>query len=761
MILYILNTNMPKINKKKLEYVQRIVGEVKDSDTMLREIFPICFRVSECYVGMPYGSHLCPKKYLREYCKRMAKSVSLKISKRLQTSLKYELEVKVIEALNLKSKNIKDQTNPFCKIWIHQNKVKTSKVVVASVDPNWDEEFVFKNIINEDALTIEIWNASVTMLRDCETRQKRIYSLLRCFKIKKSNPRICSDDLIGVTTIQIQEIPFVNEEGDLNNNAKVLKLNLNGIETGGKIIIDMKIRSDTDKDIVISIGDHIKICKFFLQKHLTNKDIDVNSALHLPELFHPEEWTILKQHAIQSNLFPLNHYICIWLCISRLLRKYRIRYNYILMTNFLNKINSIRDSIIEPDSFMDKIFLDEMKCMVNNSIARLDQMHIFMGFEEKIDVELLRPFLQFLKSLSIFNCYMTEEIQFALQQNAEKYNCLLLRSIWAKKDSDEELKQLEHVLEVLRHNHQKLDETFVNVFGNMTYSQHVYINLNVLLYKTCHKLIERHVRISYMNNDQDKLKKMLRIYFMLKQLIENTLRNIENVQNRPRLEMENFCNWFGDEILKAWFNQVAREAKILIRNNIEKNYVNILSQSVISGLPTKHLNSIIFDKVIRFWKELDWTDVTAIEIMINCLNDCILEYYDGMLRKIKKEHIPLYKCNLNVSNEMRLIINNMTEITKCIENVIEVIEKDLTNKLTTESRKYLTGPLRNIIAKAKSEMLSCSKYAIQSAKLQACEMIQNIINSKPGKVKQNNTLPFSAMAIISGSDFIFCPQVES
>ncbi|XP_023211809.1 uncharacterized protein LOC111614674 [Centruroides sculpturatus] len=141
--------------------------------------------------------------------------------------------------------------------------------------------------------------------------------------------------------------------------------------------------------------------------------------------------------------------------------------------------------------------------------------------------------------------------------------------------------------------------------------------------------------------------------------------------------------------------------------------------------------------VIRFWKELDWTDVTAIEIMINCLNDCILEYYDGMLRKIKKEHIPLYKCNLNVSNEMRLIINNMTEITKCIENVIEVIEKDLTNKLTTESRKYLTGPLRNIIAKAKSEMLSCSKYAIQSAKLQACEMIQNIINSKPGKVKQN------------------------
>ncbi|XP_067142554.1 protein unc-13 homolog 4B-like isoform X4 [Centruroides vittatus] len=315
-----------------------------------------------------------------------------------------------------------------------------------------------------------------------------------------------------------------------------------------------------------------------------------------------------------------------------------------------------------------------MKCMVNNSIARLDQMHIFMGFEEKIDVELLRPFLQFLKSLSIFNCYMTEEIQFALQQNIEKYNCLLIRSIWAKKDSDEELKQLEHVLEVVRHNHQKLDETFVNVFGNMTYSQHVYINLNVLLYKTCHKLIERHVRISYMNNDQDKLKKMLRIYFTLKQLIENTLRNIENVQHRPRLEMENFCDWFGVEILKAWFNQVAREAKILIRNNIEKNYVNILSQPVISGLPTKHLNNIIFNKVIRFWKELDWPDVKAIEIMINCLNDCILEYYERMLRKIKKEHIPPYKRKINVSNE---------------------------------------------------------------AKLQAYELIQNIINSKPGKMKQN------------------------
>ncbi|XP_067142551.1 protein unc-13 homolog 4B-like isoform X2 [Centruroides vittatus] len=340
-------------------------------------------------------------------------------------------------------------------------------------------------------------------------------------------------------------------------------------------------------------------------------------------------------------------------------------------------------------------------------------------------------------------------------ETRQKRNCSLLRCFNIKKSnpricsddligvttiqiqSDEELKQLEHVLEVVRHNHQKLDETFVNVFGNMTYSQHVYINLNVLLYKTCHKLIERHVRISYMNNDQDKLKKMLRIYFTLKQLIENTLRNIENVQHRPRLEMENFCDWFGVEILKAWFNQVAREAKILIRNNIEKNYVNILSQPVISGLPTKHLNNIIFNKVIRFWKELDWPDVKAIEIMINCLNDCILEYYERMLRKIKKEHIPPYKRKINVSNEMRLIVNNMTEITKCIENVIEVIERDLTNKLATESRKYLTGPLRNIIAKAKSEMLSCSKHTIQSAKLQAYELIQNIINSKPGKMKQN------------------------
>ncbi|XP_067142555.1 uncharacterized protein [Centruroides vittatus] len=304
-----------------------------------------------------------------------------------------------------------------------------------------------------------------------------------------------------------------------------------------------------------------------------------------------------------------------------------------------------------------------MKCMVNNSIARLDQMHIFMGFEEKIDVELLRPFLQFLKSLSIFNCYMTEEIQFALQQNIEKYNCLLIRSIWAKKDSDEELKQLEHVLEVVRHNHQKLDETFVNVFGNMTYSQHVYINLNVLLYKTCHKLIERHVRISYMNNDQDKLKKMLRIYFTLKQLIENTLRNIENVQHRPRLEMENFCDWFGVEILKAWFNQVAREAKILIRNNIEKNYVNILSQPVISGLPTKHLNNIIFNKVIRFWKELDWPDVKAIEIMINAklqAYELIQNIINSKPGKMKQNAFCTFE--KFIDDFVKLLIHNLTKM---------------------------------------------------------------------------------------------------
>ncbi|XP_023215575.1 BAI1-associated protein 3-like isoform X2 [Centruroides sculpturatus] len=587
--------NMTSSEMLKANHLRKWLEEMEEiKEPELYRTFEICQEVAQNYIGAPNTTCYSTKEETLLYRSKIVSlfpNLRLKPIKHNLTKVKkhtINLKVIIIQAKNLRPKDVNDKNDPYCNLWIDSTKKRRTCIKKQTIHPYWNEEFTFENISMDDSLTVEVWDADSASIASAAreiTNVRGIDTFFRYLKdvVETAVPLLENDDLIGNVVIPIKEIPFVNIEGDVTNNTIWYNLKLNE-DTNGSVLIGFEFQVKSKQNIIQDLIDHSNMCRIFLEDHLKDSEFTSYKTERLNEIFDPSAWTLLKQHSLQANLFPLSHYICLWIRISKKMQNLKTKYNYNMCANLLRKVKNIAEKVTV-DPLLQTIFIDDLKCFEEFCMKDLNCLHtnFHINGEEKHRIQ---SFFGLLEIMSRFLPDMKEKMKIAIQIDAT--------------------------------NSYKLSNE---------------LNSDITLSKKIRPYIEKFVQNSVTDVKREKT---FKLYLTIKSFVDHILKNIS--RNETQLQMKQYQQWFGNEIMHAWFQDGVQSCINWIDDSLRMDKLEPISNDVQTGTSLMDLNDSLFHTIFTIWEILDWFDIAATRKLIECFNDYFSYYTMQLVTKLEKEN---------------------------------------------------------------------------------------------------------------------------
>ncbi|XP_065722259.2 protein unc-13 homolog 4B isoform X3 [Drosophila suzukii] len=644
---------------------------------------------------------------------------------RLKEPPNVRLNVEIIKAENLMSKDSNGLSDPFVTLYLESNGSHryNSSVKPATLNPIWEEHFSLPITDNarEEVLIVEVWDFDAA-----ETVKEKVNKILEVKGVKglsKLMKEIAvtassgkhDNELIGRAAITLKSIPV---------SGLTVWYNLEKGSKGrsrGSLLVNLALSAEKNKSVAVQ--EHKNLLKLLLMYELETSQV---ANYWWSGKFSPNAELIRSQHAAQSGLTPFDCALSQWHAYSIIHETHKL--NFTLFNSILDIVVPVI-TYMQNDSEDVKTFWDGVRRLLPSCFAVLRKLrskntsdkNIVRALNEVLDILKKIKELEVPDSVDIFpksvygwlhtndtdeTCNIDTAIVDAINTGTKEWLEHIVEGSRQSKNNetdDEKLQYIIKLIQMVRSDLQRAMEYFDKIFYHkiqLNYSAILYLFYDSKLAEICKSIIiEVCNNIKRLDVPDDQFlylpnldnvnmgTTLFEVYLILKRYVA-----LGESLCSESLELGNFYPWF-ERGVTHWLDISIIKALSRIQKAIDLDQLKAVDETVKYSSSAVDTLSIFYQIKI-FWQQLDWPEVEGSYIfvakIVNDLCRCCIFYAQQMSRRVENIFIvDDNNKNFILSEEWCIAINNMDYIRQTLPSFIKELSIDDIIKRLGEYRTNL------------------------------------------------------------------------
>ncbi|KAH8309667.1 hypothetical protein KR044_007803 [Drosophila immigrans] len=639
---------------------------------------------------------------------------------------KIRLNVEIIKAENLLSKDSNGLSDPFVTLFLESNSSHryNSSVKASTLNPIWEEHFSLP--INEghreEALIIEVWDfdaaetvkEKVTKILDVKG-VRGLSKLMKEIAVTASSGKH-DNELIGRAVVTLKSIPIsgLTIWYNLEKGTKT--------KSRGSVLVNLALSAEKNKNVAIQ--EHKHLLKLLLLHELDTSQV---ANFWWNGKFSSMAEALRTQHAVQGGLSSYDCALSQWHAYSTVHETQKL--NFLLFNSILDVLIPTINCL-QNDSEDMKIFWDGVKRILPSCFLVLRKLRsksvgdnkILKTLSEVLDILAKIRNFKAPPSIEIFPPTLYGWIEKFDYEESSNINAIIVDAInngakeWLEhivegnkqvndNETDEEkLQYLIQRIQMIRSDLQRAMEYFDKLFYHkirLNYSTILYLFYDSKLMEICKTVVIgvcSNIKMLDVPDDQfeylppiDNVNMgttLFEAYLVLKRYI--TLG--QTLCPNDDLQMTNFYQWF-ERGVTHWLDISVIKALNRIQKAIDLDKLHAVDETV--KYSSSAVDTLaIFYQIKIFWQQLDWPEIegsyTFIAKIVNDICRCCVFYAQRMSRRV--ENITKMEEDGDMfilSEEWCLAINNMDYIRQSLPSFIKELGSDDVIKRIGEFRSNL------------------------------------------------------------------------
>ncbi|XP_017020717.1 protein unc-13 homolog 4B isoform X1 [Drosophila kikkawai] len=641
---------------------------------------------------------------------------------RLKEPPNVRLNVEIIKAENLLSKDSNGLSDPFVTLYLESNGSHryNSSVKPATLNPIWEEHFSLPIAENarDEVLIVEVWDFDAA-----ETVKEKVNKILDVKGVKglsKLMKEIAvtassgkhDNELIGRAAITLKSIPV---------SGLTVWYNLEKGSKGrsrGSLLVNLALSAEKNKSVAVQ--EHKNLLKLLLMYELETSQV---ANYWWSGKFSPNAELIRSQHAAQSGLTPFDCALSQWHAYSTIHETHKL--NFTLFNSILDVLVPVINGL-QNDSEDVKTFWDGVRRLLPSCFAVLRKLRSRNTSEKNI-IRALNEVLDILKKIKEFEvpesidifpksvygwlndteetCNIDTAIVDAINTGTKEWLEHIVEGSRQPKNhetDDEKLQYIIKLIQMVRSDLQRGMEYFDKLFYHkiqLNYSAILYIFYDSKLAEICKSIIiEVCNNIKRLDVPDDQFEylpnienvnmgtTLFEVYLILKRYVQ-----LGESMCSENLELAGFYPWF-ERGVTHWLDISIIKALNRIQKAIDLDQLKAVDETVKYSSSAVDTLSIFYQIKI-FWQQLDWPEVEGSYIfvakIVNDLCRCCIFYAQQMSRRVENIHLGDNNKNFVLSEEWCIAINNMDYIRQSLPSFIKELNIDDIIKRLGEYRTNL------------------------------------------------------------------------
>ncbi|XP_076382210.1 C2 and C2B_Munc13-like domain-containing protein staccato isoform X5 [Megalopta genalis] len=689
------------------------------------------------------------------------------------------LNVEVIEAKELASKDSNGKSDPFCALYLESAPTRRYNTAVKTftLSPIWEEHFELPlDDPENDVLFLEVWDFDAAeTVPEKMSKVKDVKGVRGLVKLAKEIAVTATtgshdNEFIGRCRIPLKDIPTSGHTMWYSLEKK------NKSKRRG--VVKLRLAFSTEHNNRVAAQEHRHLIRVLLMHEIETEKIE--KYCWCGRWSSPAE-VLLLQHSAQRGLLSRNVFLAQWIEYSRIHQEHPLNFNVFskLVIDLLRPLENELFSLDETRLFWDATKKLLFSCL--NSLRKIRRMTP----GDKNSMAQLSAILGILSAISSLkvpdevNLFPTkmypwfpdpdekpgvlEALEFTVEQGGIEWFQHILNNNSAETDSDEDaLKYHIKVIQLIRADLQSAIDNYDKLFIkriNFPYARTLYMMYEKRLSDMCMVITEdicgRMKRIEISNSDVElslgttlfELYLTLQRYAMLGQVLcaEGQLED---------MKVQSYYEWFRAGVAH-WLDIAVYKALTRIDKAVEFDPLQAVDNSVqYSSSAVDTLT--IFYQIKVFWTQLAWPDVegsyTFIGKIIDDICKCSMAYADKMAQKAELtteleqlSESTVYEKKFYVSTAWCFAINNIDYIRTSIaplandlglQSIIDALAEKKTQKEAQRCQQTLqliidnaTDTVRNKIIELLQVVASKMAPAMSRYLMEGAELIDTTSNA--------------------------------
>ncbi|XP_017124115.1 protein unc-13 homolog 4B isoform X1 [Drosophila elegans] len=684
---------------------------------------------------------------------------------RLKEPPNVRLNVEIIKAENLMSKDSNGLSDPFVTLYLESNSSHryNSSVKPATLNPIWEEHFSLPITENarDEVLIVEVWDFDAA-----ETVKEKVNKILDVKGVKglsKLMKEIAvtassgkhDNELIGRAAITLKSIPV---------SGLTVWYNLEKGSKGrsrGSLLVNLALSAEKNKSVAVQ--EHKNLLKLLLMYELETSQV---ANYWWSGKFSPNAELIRSQHAAQSGLTPFDCALSQWHAYSTIHETHKL--NFTLFNSILDVVVPVI-TYMQNDSEDVKTFWDGVKRLLPSCFAVLRKLrskntsdkNIIKALNEVLDILKKIKELEVPESVDIFpksvygwihtndtgeSCNIDTAIEDAINTGTKEWLEHIVEGSRQSKNNetdDEKLQYVIKLIQMVRSDLQRAMEFFDKIFYHkiqLNYSAILYLFYDSKLAEICKSIIiEVCNNIKRLDVPDDQFEylpnlenvnmgtTLFEVYLILKRYV-----TMGESLCSESLELANFYPWF-ERGVTHWLDISIIKALSRIQKAIDLDQLKAVDETVKYSSSAVDTLSIFYQIKI-FWQQLDWPEVEGSYIfvakIVNDLCRCCIFYAQQMSRRVENINIGDNNKNFTLSEEWCIAINNMDYIRQTLPSFIKELSIDDIIKRLGEYRSNLEAE------RCASTIKTVIENALDTERNQIVELIEIVARKMAPPIKR-------------------------
>lgn len=595
-------------------------------------------------------------------------------------SPEFILNIKIIEASGFSPTDPDGLSDPFCKIWLNDDKerIKRTNVKEHTLNPMWNETFNFRiRDLRTNILHLEVWDKDPRGIAANLRQIKNVRNLrgfrLFCRDCCQNTCYCCTkdtDDFIGKADILVNEIYSEGTDDWMP---------LKGTEKGtvnGRIHISIDFEVIRPRNVLGALKRHLLIFKIFLQQRL--KEYNSNFIIsNWDQILSPAAFTLLLQHTIQSSVSPPEDLLCRFIVFVHLMQN-GYSFNYKFLYSIMRETCECHQQLLSAEfgleSSLDGLFRESANKVYHACLSVISTLH---SIDLTIGEEKCKEFEYVLRCISI--CYDIsgrEELPWTILKSEATLWFQQVAEEIRNKDAKIKTHFISITLTYIISYHSAADKVIKNVFPDRSYTFYTYEILDSEL-SECLRLHMAEIGNESITSDGDikdtKLKEALNVFSKMKEVTEY-IRKILNVLQLG-LEIENFREWFGPNTLITWFSWkeelILRQIRqIVYSDSLENIFIKYSGRFEKQSLSVKLTSNLIEKELVQLWNLVSHSEYQQYDsVFLKALHICIMKYLELLLELVNSKYV-ISNFRMHGLSKLCVIANNLWSLGIFVQKTV-------------------------------------------------------------------------------------------
>ncbi|XP_015606405.1 protein unc-13 homolog 4B isoform X3 [Cephus cinctus] len=692
------------------------------------------------------------------------------------------LNVEVIEAKELVSKDANGKSDPFCALYLESAPTRRYNTAVkpGTLCPIWEEHFELPLEDTEnDVLCLEVWDFDAAeTVREKMSKVKDVKGGRGLMKLVREIAVTATtgshdNEFIGRSRIPLKDIPVTGHTMwyplEKKNKSK------------RRGVVRLRLAFSAEHNAQVAAQEHRHLLRILLLYELETSKVE--KYCWCGRWSGPAE-AIILQHSAQRGLLARNVTLAQWVEYSRVHQEHPLNFT-VFNKLAVELLRPLENGLFSNDEI--KIFWDATKKLLHsclNSIRKIRRLAVgdknamvqlaaILGTLSTIitlnvpeDIDLFpEKMYGWLPEADGPRTDILQAIEQTVIQGGVEWFDHILKNNTPESDSDEDvLKYHIKMIQLIRADLQRAiefhDKLFIKKI-NFPYARTLYIMYEKRICDICMIIIEdicaRLKRIEVENNDDTELAlgtTLFELYLTLQRYA--ILGQVLCAEGLEDMKIQSYYDWFRGGVAH-WLDIAIYKALKRIDRAVEFDTLQPIDSTVqYSSSAVDTLT--IFYQIKVFWTQLAWPDVegsyTFIAKIIDDICKCSVAYADKMatkaettteLEQIAEHQSSVYERKFEVSTAWCYAINNIDYIRTSIaplandlglQSIIDALSENKTQQEADRCRATLqliidnaTETVRNKIIELLEVVASKMTPAINRYLMEGAELIDTTSNA--------------------------------